>query len=248
MKQNARHIYILISLGLFFAFGSMAVLPKIVSAAADPVVIYNSSTDSRDNASCDSGSVQLSPPYAPSPEFSPTAYYCAKNITQTNSKIEPASNGRCPDTALFGYDGGPGGKLCVTSLLVPPSVLDGTSGSSLPSSSAPQACSAETGASCIEYQKDDGSYNGVLNCSSQQLTSGDCIKGYVNVVIKLLGGAAVLVITAMIIIGGIQYAASGGDPSAVAAAKKRIVNAILALLAFIFMGSLLNFLVPGGIF
>lgn len=111
-------------------------------------------------------------------------------------------------------------------------------------------CSTTTGSgsNCISYAKEGELKGNFLQCTTAQATNGDCIKGYINLGIKLLGGAVGIVITMMIIIGGIQYAASGGDPSAVAAAKKRIVNALLALLAFIFMGSLLNFLVPGGIF
>lgn len=52
----------------------------------------------------------------------------------------------------------------------------------------------------------------------------------------------------MIVIGGIQYSLSKGDSGAVASAKKRIVNALLALLAFIFLRAFLEWIIPGGIF
>jgi hypothetical protein len=53
----------------------------------------------------------------------------------------------------------------------------------------------------------------------------------------------------MIIIGGIQYTTAGGDPNAakVMAAKKRIFNAIFALIAFGLLYAAINFIVPGGI-
>lgn len=57
-----------------------------------------------------------------------------------------------------------------------------------------------------------------------------------------------VIVTIMIVIGGIQYSLSKGDSGAVASAKKRIVNALLALLAFIFLRAFLEWIIPGGIF
>lgn len=70
----------------------------------------------------------------------------------------------------------------------------------------------------------------------------------IAVVTKALSGIAGLVIIAMIILGGIQYSAAGPDPSKVQAAKQKMVNALLALLLLVFGFSLLQWLVPGGIF
>jgi hypothetical protein len=70
----------------------------------------------------------------------------------------------------------------------------------------------------------------------------------VQFVINLLAAGIGIIVTAMIVIGAIQYSASGGDPQVVAAAKKKITNAVLALIAFMFMYSFLQWLVPGGIF
>jgi hypothetical protein len=66
-------------------------------------------------------------------------------------------------------------------------------------------------------------------------------------IIKFLSGAIGLVIVLMIVIGGVQYITSAGDPGAVKAAKGRIVNAIVALILFILMFAILNFIIPGGI-
>lgn len=57
-----------------------------------------------------------------------------------------------------------------------------------------------------------------------------------------------IVVVMMIVIGGIQYSAAGSNPQAVAAAKKKITQALLALVIYLFMGAFLQWLIPGGIF
>ena len=67
-------------------------------------------------------------------------------------------------------------------------------------------------------------------------------------VVDVLSAGVAIVVVAMIIVGGIQYAIAGDNSSAVSAAKKRIINALIALFAFIFMFSFIEWLIPGGIF
>ena len=92
--------------------------------------------------------------------------------------------------------------------------------------------------------------NGTSNATTSQLKSGDSDKiynrlaGLINFLSAMVGVAVVI----SIIVGGIQYTTSSGDPQKVSAAKKRILNAVVALLAFIFMYAFLQFLIPGGIF
>jgi hypothetical protein len=74
------------------------------------------------------------------------------------------------------------------------------------------------------------------------------ILDYLMVFINVLSGIVGVVVIAMIIIGGIQYSAAQDNPNAISAAKKRITNAVLALLVFIFMFTFLQWLVPGGLF
>lgn len=62
-----------------------------------------------------------------------------------------------------------------------------------------------------------------------------------------LSGIVAIVIVMMIVVGGIQYSSAGGDPQKVAGAKKRIYNAIFAFMAYIFMFSFLQWVVPGGV-
>lgn len=57
-----------------------------------------------------------------------------------------------------------------------------------------------------------------------------------------------IVVTGSIIWAGIQYSISRGDPHGTEAALKRISNAVIALLMYIFAFAILNFLVPGGLF
>lgn len=63
----------------------------------------------------------------------------------------------------------------------------------------------------------------------------------------LAAGLSIVVLLA-IVYGAIIYMTAGSDAGKLATAKKIIRNAIGALIAYFFMYSLLNFLVPGGLF
>jgi hypothetical protein len=70
---------------------------------------------------------------------------------------------------------------------------------------------------------------------------------YVQIFINILSGLVGVAVIGSLIVGGIQYSASAGDPQAVAAARKRISNALFALLAFALMYGFLQWIVPGGV-
>jgi len=78
---------------------------------------------------------------------------------------------------------------------------------------------------------------------------GNCklIQDYVNPAIAFMSAIVGVAIAIAIIYGGIQYSSSGGDPQKAQAGKQRIQNAIVALIAFMFITALLNFLIPGGV-
>jgi hypothetical protein len=80
-------------------------------------------------------------------------------------------------------------------------------------------------------------------------TSDNCnlIKDYVDPFIGFLAALVGVSVVISIVIGGIQYGSSAGDSARVNAAKNRIRNSIIALIAFVFLFALLNFLIPGGI-
>lgn len=84
------------------------------------------------------------------------------------------------------------------------------------------------------------------NC--HEVTNGcDLIKKFVQPFIDFLSALVGVAVVISIVIGGMQYGSSGGDPQKVTAAKNRIRNSIIALITFIFLLSLLNFLIPGGL-
>lgn len=83
------------------------------------------------------------------------------------------------------------------------------------------------------------------NCST--LSKCDLITKYINPLINFLAALVGIAVVISIIIGGIQYGSSAGDPQKVSAAKNRIRNAIVALVTFMFLYALLNFLMPGGL-
>lgn len=88
--------------------------------------------------------------------------------------------------------------------------------------------------------------------------SGDCSESLhpdqcgITAVIRLIADALSVVvgviIVAMIVVGGIQYSSAGSNPQAVSAAKKKISQALLALLIYFFLFAFLQWLVPGGVF
>lgn len=81
-------------------------------------------------------------------------------------------------------------------------------------------------------------------------TSADCktlYEKYINPFVRLLTAAVGVLAVLMIVIGGVQYSSAGSDPQKVAAAKQRIINAIIGLVAYIFLFGFLNWVVPGGI-
>lgn len=82
-------------------------------------------------------------------------------------------------------------------------------------------------------------------CGSVQ----DCgiTEKFIDPAIKLLTGAVGLIVTIMIIVAGIQYSSAGSDPQKVASAKSKVTNAIIALVTYIFLFGLLQWLWPGGL-
>ncbi|GAC1369612.1 MAG: hypothetical protein NVSMB39_1630 [Candidatus Saccharimonadales bacterium] len=77
--------------------------------------------------------------------------------------------------------------------------------------------------------------------------SGGAIVFYLKEILKLVNGLIGGIIVLVLVIAGFQYIASAGDPTRIKDAKKRITNAITALILYMLMFAILNFLVPGGI-
>lgn len=66
--------------------------------------------------------------------------------------------------------------------------------------------------------------------------------------IRFLSAGVGLVIIASVIWAGIQYSVSRGNPQTTEAAINRITNTFFALMLYIFIFAIANFLVPGGMF
>lgn len=77
--------------------------------------------------------------------------------------------------------------------------------------------------------------------------NGGAIIFYLTQILILLNGLVGAVIVLVLVIAGIQFITSAGDPSRYKAAKTRVQQAITALVLYMFMFAILNFLVPGGI-
>ncbi len=87
------------------------------------------------------------------------------------------------------------------------------------------------------------------NASSGSCTESSCdlIKTYLDPAIALMSALVGVACVLSLISAGIQYTTSGGDPQKTAHAKSRIMNTIIAFLAFTFLWAFLEFLIPGGV-
>jgi len=77
--------------------------------------------------------------------------------------------------------------------------------------------------------------------------TGNGIMDFLYAMIRFLSAGVGLAAIASIIVGGIQYTTSRGDPNATAKAIDRIRNTVIAILFFIFIFAILNWLIPGGL-
>lgn len=110
---------------------------------------------------------------------------------------------------------------------------------------------------CPDGSLTDASNDPATGCGDQTAPADtDCSTGlgscrlvqtYLQPFMKFLSAFVGLAVVISVIVGGIQYSSSAGDPQKASAAKNRIRNAIIALVTYIFLFALLNFLIPGGL-
>jgi len=84
-------------------------------------------------------------------------------------------------------------------------------------------------------------------CVQNDKGNGSAVVVYLKEVLQLLSGIVGITIITVMIWAGIQYISSLGDPAAIKSAKGRLTNSIMALVLFLMMFAILQFLVPGGI-
>ena len=74
------------------------------------------------------------------------------------------------------------------------------------------------------------------------------IEDFAYAVIRFLSVGVGLVLAASIVYAGIHYSMSSGNAEKTAEAKNRITNAIMALILYVLIFALIQYLVPGGLF
>lgn len=107
-----------------------------------------------------------------------------------------------------------------------------------------------------EYQcgtGEDAVQTGVnLGCKGAEIeASGGQMNPVIDMLFALfrfLSAGVGLVIIGSIIVAGIQYTTSRGAPQATEAAIKRVTNSVIALLFYLLIFAIANYLVPGGMF
>jgi len=190
--------------------------------------VYASNVYAAPDCSTDNG-LPLTAPYTKDG----VTYNCVNNVKQ--GETVPAPNcGPC-----LCYDTGVAGKVC----LVPANITFGAASNSTTS----KDFSAQN---CKNGTTNDGGVCKIQGTCTDAgaLTSSNCtIVGWLVTAVNVLSAAVGIVVIIMIIVAGIQYSAAGDDPQKVAQARSRIVNAIIALVVFIFMFAFLQWVIPGGI-
>jgi hypothetical protein len=83
-------------------------------------------------------------------------------------------------------------------------------------------------------------------CNNAKASGDECIAKYIGITTRFLAAGVGIVVIIMVIIGGIQYSSAGSEPQKLAAARTKIFNALLALIIFIFLFAILQWLLPGG--
>lgn len=103
-------------------------------------------------------------------------------------------------------------------------------------------------------KKFDFQTNKPESCNAKEETLAGCLEknpivtDILQPAIDFLAVGVGVVVVIMIIVGGIQYSTSGSNPQSVQEGKKKIYNAIFALVAFALLYGMLQWLIPGGIF
>lgn len=89
---------------------------------------------------------------------------------------------------------------------------------------------------------------GRFECTGDACVNDNPITKLLKDIANLLSAAIGVIVVIVIIMAGIQYTTSGGNPQVAAQAKKRIINAVIALVTWFFLFGILQWLIPGGIF
>lgn len=86
----------------------------------------------------------------------------------------------------------------------------------------------------------------ILSCKSD--SSGGSIQHLLVYVVNFLAVGVGVAVLAGIVFGGFLYASAGGSAEQAKRGIGYVRNAIIALVVFIFMYAIINFIIPGGLF
>lgn len=70
----------------------------------------------------------------------------------------------------------------------------------------------------------------------------------INTIVNGLAGMIAVVCVVMIVLGGIKYSLARNNPQEITNARNHIINAVFAMICFMLIWALLQYLVPGGVF
>lgn len=93
-----------------------------------------------------------------------------------------------------------------------------------------------------------GIQTAVVDCASAKDTTGSPVVAILVMAIQILTGAVGVVAIGALVYAGILYSSASSDAGQVTKAKDIIRNTIIGLILFALMATVLNFLIPGGLF
>ena len=130
------------------------------------------------------------------------------------------------------------------------SIFAGSPAQAADPSSNPDPLAANTEKICVAVPIFRSAPQGQCPPGQQEISNaasgGGAIVYYLKEILRLVNQLVGAVIILAIIIAGVQYMISGGDPANVKKAKGRLMNAFTALILYLLMVAILNFLIPGG--
>ncbi len=88
----------------------------------------------------------------------------------------------------------------------------------------------------------------VYTSTTCNINGCNLIAKYIQPTLTLLSGLVGIVAVISLISAGIMHATSEGDPQKSGKARARIVNTLMALVAYFFLYAFLQFLIPNGLF
>ncbi len=90
-----------------------------------------------------------------------------------------------------------------------------------------------------------------LGCRGKDYPGGDDVNPITDLafaLFRLLSAGVGILVIGSVVVAGIQYTTSRGNPQSTEAAIKRITSSFTALVIYMFIFAIANFLVPGGLF